>query len=218
MVALITKLDRFFAKIEEVVLALLLVGMVLLASLQVLLRNVWNTGIDWADTTLQNATLLLGLLGAAIATSEGRHLTIDILSRVVKGRSKTLLKVVIGIFSTGLCVLLTQGGWSTYKVNYAQWLTNIPQGWTPMQTLKQEILEGNIPQWLSQLLLPIGFALIGLHFVLRLVRDGSTLATGKEWEAADRGGPQGEAALDEMEARAAAEAGGAPAPGPEVKP
>jgi TRAP-type C4-dicarboxylate transport system permease small subunit len=208
-VEIITKLDRLLAKTEEVVLALLLVGMVLLAALQVLLRNIWDTGIDWADISLQNATLLLGLLGAAIATSEGRHLNIDIFSRVLKGRSRTLLKVVIGLFCTISCILLARGGWSTYRLNYAQWVGNIPAGWTAGQNLKAQFFEGNIPQWLTQATLPMGFGLIGFHFLLRLVRDVRTLITGQEWEAKLEVVTEGDEVLEEMERRGAEEQGGA---------
>ena len=215
---LVTKIDRAFAKVEEVILALLLVGMILLASLQVVLRNIWDTGISWADSTLQNATLLLGLLGAAVATSEGRHLSIDILSRAIKGRTKHVLKVVIGCVSLFLCVVLAQGGWVTFKVNYEQWLGNVPQGWSVMQTLRQELSEGSIPQWLSQAMLPFTFALIGFHFALRLVRDLGTLTSGKEWEKAGAAGPEGEAALDELEARAGAQTTTGEPRGGEVKP
>jgi TRAP-type C4-dicarboxylate transport system permease small subunit len=206
VIKLITRLDHLFAKVEEVLLALLLVGMVLVASLQVLLRNVWNTGLDWADPALQNATLLLGLLGAAVATSEGRHLTIDIFSRALKGRLRTVLRVAIGTFAVLLCVLLAQGGWRTYQVNHAQWVTNIPSGWTAAQTLRQELLEGSIPQWLSQAMLPLGFLLMGFHFLLRLVRDLHSLATGQQWEAAAQQGLEGDAVLDAL-ARDAGEEG-----------
>ena len=197
---LITKLDRVFAKAEEVLLALLLVSMVLLAALQVLLRNIWDTGIDWADITLQNVTVLVGLLGAAIATSEGRHLNIDILSRVLKGRGKTLLRVLIGLFSVGVCILLTHGGWTTLLANYGPWVENIPEGWSKAHNLRVQFLEGTIPQWLSLSILPVGFALIGFHFVLRLVRDLGDLVTGEEWESMMAEGPEGDALLDEMAA------------------
>lgn len=200
---LITRLDRAFAKAEEVLLALLLVGMVLLAALQVLLRNIWDTGIDWADITLQNVTVLVGLLGAAIATSEGRHLNIDILSRVLRGRGKMVLRVVIGLFSVTVCVLLARGGWTTFLANYGPWLENIPEGWSAAHNLKVQFFEGTIPQWLSLSFLPVGFALIGFHFALRLVRDLGALATGKEWESGADAGAEGDALLDELEQSAA---------------
>ena len=195
----ITKLDKAFAKAEEILLALILVSMVVLAAIQVLLRNIWSTGIDWADITVQNATVLLGLLGAAVATSEGRHLNIDLIGRVLKGRHKTVLKVLIGVFAVYVCSLLTRGGWTTFMVNYEPWKELTPEGWTVWMNLKAQFLEGSIPQWLSQLLLPIGFGLIGFHFLLRLVRDMYTLATGNEWESVEDAGPQGDELLDQLE-------------------
>lgn len=197
---LITQLDRIFAKGEEILLALLLVGMVFLAALQVILRNFWDTGIDWGDVTLQHMTLLIGLLGAAIATSEGRHLTIDIFSRVLKGRAATALKIAIGIFSLILCLLLAQGGWRTFISNYRPWLENIPAGWSQWQNLKTEFGEGSIPPWLSQLLLPLGFGLMGFHFLLRLIRDSASLIRGKDWESHAQMETVGDAYLDELSA------------------
>ncbi len=202
---IITKVDRFFAKAEEVFLALLLVSMVVLAALQVLLRNIWNTSINWADISLQNATLVLGLLGAAIATSEGRHLNIDIFSRLLKGRAHCILKIVIGLFCTVIGLLLTRGGWTTYQLNHEQWLGNVPEGWSAMRNLKEIFLEGSIPQWLTQAMLPAGFGLISFHFLLRLIRDLGTLLTGREWEVKDTRATEGDAALDEMEARGGAD-------------
>jgi TRAP-type C4-dicarboxylate transport system permease small subunit len=199
---LITKIDRLFAKAEEVALALLLVGMILLAATQVLLRNIWNTAIDWADVSLQNATLLLGLLGAAIATSEGRHLTMDIFSRAISGRAKRVLRVVISLVCLGICVVLAQGGWATYESTFAQWQDTMPKGWSLAKNLRQELAEGNIPQWISLAMLACGYALIGFHFLLRLLRDVGALVSGREWETVRAGGLEGEAALDEMEARA----------------
>ena len=190
-------MDRALAKIEEILLALLLIGLVLLAAVQVLLRNVWGGSIDWAEVTLQNATVLLGLLGAAVATSESRHLNIDLLGRSLQGRGRQALAVLIGIFAVGVTWYLTKGGWQTYRANYEPWLANVPKGWTASKMLIDELAEGSFPQWLSQLALPIGFALIGVHFCLRLVRDVLLLITGK---SANDGEEEldGDAYLDHM--------------------
>lgn len=177
---LLTRLDRFLVKFEEVLLALLLVSLIVLAATQVLLRNIWSTSIDWADVTLQNATVLIALLGAAIATSEGRHLNIDLVGRTLRGRRRLALNVLIGIFGVIICALLTRGGWQTYRANFEPWLANVPAGWSTMRLLQQELSEGSFPQWLSQLMLPFGFGLIGLHFFLRLARDLSWLVGGED--------------------------------------
>jgi len=211
----ITKIDRSLAKAEEVTLALLLVGMVVLAALQVLLRNIWHTGFDWADVSVQNATVLLGLLGGAVATSEGRHLNIDLASRALKGRAKLGLRVVIGLFAAVVCAVLTYGGWEAFKVNYTPWVANIPAGWSAWKNLSVQFAEGSVPQWLSQLFFPFGFGLIGLHFVLRLARDAESLVTGVPWESTDDLGAEGDALLDEMAGISPASSAGEQARAPE---
>ena len=199
---LLTRLDRALAKTEEVILALLLVGMVLLASLQVLLRNVWDTGLDWADISLQHLTLLLGLLGAAIATSEGRHLNIDLFSRALKGRAQYGLRVLLNLFSVVACGFLVRGGWQAYQATLGSWKDTIPTGWTSGRQLGQQLTEGTFPPWLAQLALPLGFGLVGFHFLLRLVRDAGSLVTNRPWELKDETILEGDAALDEMERQA----------------
>ncbi|MCK5799582.1 MAG: TRAP transporter small permease [Deltaproteobacteria bacterium] len=195
---ILTKIDHALVKIEEVLLALLLVSLVVLAAVQVLLRNVWSTSIDWADLTLQNATVLIGLIGAAVATSEGRHLNIDVFGRRLEGRKSFTLRVVIGIFAVMICAFLTGGGWDTFTANYAPWKANLPEGWSVAKMLRQELAEGSFPQWLSQVLLPIGFGLIGVHFVLRLVRDIGSLISGEGWEGTGEKELDGDAYLDQM--------------------
>jgi C4-dicarboxylate transporter DctQ subunit len=195
---LITSIDRALAKVEEVLLALLLIGLVLLAATQVLLRNIWATSIDWADLTLQNATVFLGLLGAAVATSEGRHLNIDLFGRRFKGRARFAVATLISIFGVAICTMLTRGGYQTFEANYAPWAQNLPQGWSAMKMLQQELSEGTFPQWLSQLMLPIGFGLMGIHFALRAVRDLSSMLSGKDWQAAEDQKLEGDAYLDQM--------------------
>ena len=208
---LITKLDKGLAKAEEIIMALMLVGMVLLAAAEVLSRNIWHTGFAWALETLLNATLFLGLLGAAVATSEGRHLNIDLLSRVVKGRAKTLLRVLIGIFSVVVCTFLSVGGWQCFKLAHDGVAKEAAgYGGTVFSAFGQSLSDGNIPEWFSHSGLCVGFGLVAFHFLLRLIRDLGTMVTGVEWESTAQDGASGDALLDQMEKQAGeADQGGA---------
>lgn len=212
---LLTRLDRFLVKFEEILLALLLVALIVLAATQVLLRNIWSTSIDWADVTLQNATVLIALLGAAIATSEGRHLNIDLVGRALRGRKRLMVNILIGVFGVITCALLTRGGWQTFRANYEPWVANVPAGWSKMRLLRQELGEGSFPQWLSQLMLPGGFGLIGLHFFLRLARDLSWLMGGDDGAALDHE-QDGDAYLDRIVASTEGELGATETGAPEV--
>lgn len=202
MLGLISKFDHALAKLEEALLALLLISMVAVASVEVLLRNIWDTGIDWSGGLLKNLTVLVGLLGAAVATSEGRHLNIDVVGRALRGRLRFFVRTVIGLFAIYVCVQLTRGGWTTFKVNFDAWLSNVPPGWGAGKWLRQELSEGTFRQWTSQVLLPFGFGLIAIHFVLRVARDLISLATGESWEQQLGGSEHADRVLDEMAAKA----------------
>ena len=71
-------LCRWADRIERAVLTVLVTGMVGLATLQILLRNVWHTGLNWAEPLLGMALLWLTMLGALAAAGLGRHLSIDL--------------------------------------------------------------------------------------------------------------------------------------------
>ncbi|MGD0038444.1 MAG: TRAP transporter small permease subunit, partial [Bacteroidota bacterium] len=62
--------DLALNKAEGALLILMLSIMVLVAFSQVMLRNVFHTGINGADVLLRHLVLWIGFLGAAIATSE----------------------------------------------------------------------------------------------------------------------------------------------------
>ncbi len=190
--------DKALVKVEEILLAVTLVGMVLLSATEVILRNFHLGSIDWGVAAVKNITLLVALLGGAVATSEGRHLGIDLVSRLLKGRAAIGLRVLIGAFAVVVCAMLAKGGWGTYKALFV-----LPPGAKVMDEVLYAFREGNVPEWITQLMLAGGFSLIGFQFSLRLVRDLGALVTGNDWIDSEEQVLEGDAALDEMEAKAA---------------
>ena len=57
------RLARLVAAAEDGILATLVLGMILLGALQILLRNVFDVALVWADPLLRSAVLWIGLLG-----------------------------------------------------------------------------------------------------------------------------------------------------------
>lgn len=75
---------RFFdrlGRIEVAVIALLLGTLIFFGCLQIFLRNVFHSGIIWADPLMRHIVLWLGCLGGVMATARVRHISIDILTR-----------------------------------------------------------------------------------------------------------------------------------------
>ena len=82
------KWKAFFAFLggaEVTVIALLLGALIFFGCLQIFLRNVFHSGIIWADPLMRHIVLWLGCLGGAMATTRIRHISIDIFSRFLPG-------------------------------------------------------------------------------------------------------------------------------------
>lgn len=73
-------LNRFH-RLEAGVLALSLLVMLGMSVLQIVLRNVFGTGIAWADVLVRILVLWTALIGAMVASRTGEHIRIDWLVR-----------------------------------------------------------------------------------------------------------------------------------------
>lgn len=150
------------ARIEEGFLCLLLAAMVGLACWQIALRFLFAGGLVWADALLRYLVLWAGLFGAVIATREGRHIAIDIVSHLVPGRLLPLLRVVIHLFSAAVAGVLT---------------------WAAVVFVQNEHLYGGeillgLPFWGWNLVFPLAFGLITLRFLGAAADEFRTLLRG----------------------------------------
>ncbi len=93
-------------RIERLVLAVLVMGMVGLSAVQILLRNVWHTGLNWAEPLLGMALLWLTMLGALAATGLGRHLSIDLAAALLPRRVAVWTGRATSLFAAVVCGLL----------------------------------------------------------------------------------------------------------------
>ena len=140
--------DEILGRVEKFLVAAMLSVMILLAFLQIILRNVFSTGISWGDPLVRYLVLWVGLIGASLASKEGKHITIEVFSRWFSGHGSRYLKAISYLVSAFICGLLTFAGW-TFVQNEAQ------MGGTTF-------LE--IPVWIPQVIFPVTFALMTLRF------------------------------------------------------
>jgi TRAP-type C4-dicarboxylate transport system permease small subunit len=145
--------EGWIVKIEISFLVLFLLIMVLLAFLQVVLRNVFSTGIMWADTFLRYLVLWVGFLGASISTQEERHINIDALTRFFS----PYLRNIISIFTNGIAAVACY-----YMLKASIDFINIG--------LPADLkLFENIPIIYFVIIIPVGFTLMALHFSIRVI-------------------------------------------------
>lgn len=140
--------DEILGRVEKFTVAVMLSAMILVAFLQILLRNVFSTGISWGDPLVRYLVLWVAFIGASLAGKEGKHITIEVFSRWFSGHVGRCLAGISCLVSAFICGLLTLASW-TFVKNEAQ------LGGTTF-------LE--IPAWVPQLILPAAFALMTLRF------------------------------------------------------
>ena len=61
--------------LEDALLALILLSMVLLASSQVIMRNLFDSGFTWGDPLLRLLVLWLGLMGAMVGLKHSENVS-----------------------------------------------------------------------------------------------------------------------------------------------
>ncbi len=135
--------------VEDAITVLLVVVMVLLAASQILLRNVWDVGLVWADPLLRVMVLWVGLLGAMVATRTNNHITIDVLSRFLPPLLKRIARWVTGLFASAVCALIAYEGVRFVAMEY--------EAGTQVFS--------SVPSWCCELIIPLAFAVMALRFL-----------------------------------------------------
>ncbi len=101
--------QRFGNRVEgalRVLVAVILLGMVFLSGLQIVLRNFFDSGLLWIDPLLRHLVLALALIGAVIATGLKRHVQINVLGRLLQGKTHDVVGGLIAILAGGVTLTL----------------------------------------------------------------------------------------------------------------
>ena len=153
------RVDEAIERVEQTLIVTFLGFMILIAFLQIVLRNFFSTGLDWGDQLLRNLVLWIGFTGATLATKEGKHINIDVVSRWLPSLGKNVVTFIIHLFSFFICCLLTHATLKFIK--------------NEVQMENRTFL--NIPAWLPEMILPITFSLMTFRFGLRSFKNLSEI-------------------------------------------
>jgi TRAP-type C4-dicarboxylate transport system permease small subunit len=144
------RLEKVGRAVEDAVLVIILSGMILLAAGQIVARNFFDFGFIWSDELLRMLVLWIAVAGAVAASRTDKHINIAILDRFLPSRLNDGVKIIIDLFTAGVCAVVT---W--YAINFVR--TSYEYG---------DVLLGDVPAWLLQLVLPVGFGLISWRYTL----------------------------------------------------
>lgn len=145
------RIERWLARVElaeQTLLGLLVGSMVVLAGLQIVLRNFWGRGIAWADPFLGSAMLWITLLGALAATGRRKHIAIDLVSNFVPAGARRVFQIITDLAAAAVC----------------GWLAAAAARYVGFQRDMGDEAFAGIRQWVVLLILPAGFGLMSLRF------------------------------------------------------
>jgi TRAP-type C4-dicarboxylate transport system permease small subunit len=140
--------------LETALIVLLLGGLVLFASAQIVLRNFFSIGLTWSDGLIRLVVLWLALLGALAASREGRHITMGAVTRWLPQRLQLLAGVSADLFAAVFCAALAR-----YALSFV----------ADSREFGDTLLD-NVPAWWLQAPMPVVFVLMAWHFLVRAIR------------------------------------------------
>ncbi|RMG13314.1 MAG: TRAP transporter small permease [Planctomycetota bacterium] len=166
-------LRRLDAKVQRAEVALCfacLALMIALAFAQVFLRLVQGSGlfpdpVPWFETVARHMVIWVGLLGASLATAQGRHISIEALPKLLSSRGRRRVDAITQGAALGV-VLLLLAVCSVYmlRLQVQPWLRG---GAEPLFSVER--LGWAIPRWPFLVVVPLGLALIAWRFALRVL-------------------------------------------------
>lgn len=110
--------------------------------------RLFGVGISGAQPMIQHITLIIAMVGGAIAARESRLLSISTLTAFLKEPAKVWSNLFAGAVAVMITFILCVASWQF-----------IMRSERPMA----DILAYNIPKWWVQMVMPIGFGLITLR-------------------------------------------------------
>ena len=78
----------------------------LLPVVEILLRHVFHTGISGSSAIVQHLTLIVGMLGGAVAARERRLLALSPIQTLLQGRARAAAQVFSSGFAAAVCLFL----------------------------------------------------------------------------------------------------------------
>lgn len=147
---LLARLTRLVEAVEDTVLVAILAFMILLAGTQIVLRNVFHTGLLWADPGLRVMVLWVGMVGAMVATRFDKQISVDALSRFLSARWRARVRVLTDLFTAVVSALVA---WHAARLV----LDDKAAG---------SLVFASVPVWVCESILPVAFGVIAIRYVL----------------------------------------------------
>lgn len=149
----------FLTRIENGILVTMLLAMILMAVLQIVLRNLFDTGIVFSESLVRILVLWVMLIGAMMASRQDKHIRLEVLIHYVPVRWQHFIKLITEVFAATICF-----GMAYFSFQFVQ----------------QEFQYGGeafagVPNWICESIIPFAFFVIAWRYLLLSLMHMKTL-------------------------------------------
>lgn len=137
-------------KIEDGILIGLLLVMIFIAVFQIILRNLFDSGMNFGDELIRILVLWISLVGAMVASRNNSHINIDLVSRYLPGPVKKFSALLVGIFTALVCAAMAY----------------FSMGFVLMEKSEGIIAFSGVPAWVCESIIPVSFAVISFRYLV----------------------------------------------------
>ncbi len=135
---------------ENGIILSLLLALIIISVVQILMRNLFGSGILWVEEFIRIAVLWIALVGAMIGSRNNQHIAIDLITHYLPEHYYRHLKTFTN-FACGLICLII----AYHSLLFVQ-----------MEWEDGGLAFSIVPNWLCVSILPIAFLIIACRYLL----------------------------------------------------
>ncbi|XOB98728.1 TRAP transporter small permease [Deinococcota bacterium DY0809b] len=146
-------LKAAIAVVEDVLAAVYLTAGLSVVMISVVTRYVFNNPLGWADEFARVFVAWGAMFGFSVALRERRHIGVDLLYSAVGERAKHGMDLLANFIGLVFAAFMAVTGWKLILF---------------LKMLGLKSIYTDIPEWILQLIIPLGFLLFALQFAINL--------------------------------------------------
>ncbi len=144
---------------EHAFVALSLVGLICVGTYQFAASRLFGLNDTWPFEALRYLVFFCAMGGASLSAQKGRMISMDFVARKLPPKPRVILRILVSGFVIFACILLYKGGMHVRAAAAGE---------------EYEVLSPS----LALLALPVGAALIAVHYLIHATCDALYLAAG----------------------------------------
>ena len=150
MNARLSLIISWICRIESIALVIAFSFTLGLALIQIILRNIFDTSINWADDATKIMVLWIGMLGAMLASCKMEHIRIDVLNQYLPENWKKYSQYIVNSFAAIVSFVVAYYAFQMVLLDKADGTMGFAQ----------------VPLWICEVIIPIAFFVMGLRFFM----------------------------------------------------